>query len=56
MTLETQLAALEQTCRTQAPHLLEDVRRLLEVQSRLVVKVERLTAAMVRYASMTYGT
>lgn len=33
-----------------------DLRRLLEVQSRLVGKVERMTAALVRYASLTYGS
>lgn len=32
-----------------------DLRRMLEIQSRLVGKVERLTAALVRYASGTYG-
>ncbi len=33
-----------------------DLRRMLEIQSRLVDKVERLTAALVRYASRTYGS
>jgi len=33
-----------------------DLRRLLAIQSRLVGKVERLTAALVRYASLTYGS
>jgi hypothetical protein len=33
-----------------------DLRRMLEIQSRLVGKVERLTAALVRYASSTYGS
>ncbi len=33
-----------------------DLRRLLATQSRLVEKVERLTAALVRYASLTYGS
>jgi len=33
-----------------------DLRRLLESQARLVDKVERLTAALIRYASLTYGT
>ena len=33
-----------------------DLRRLLETQSRLVEKVERLTAALVRYASLAYGS
>jgi hypothetical protein len=33
-----------------------DLRRLLETQARLVEKVERLTAALVRYASMAYGS
>jgi hypothetical protein len=28
---------------------------MLEIQSQLVSKVERLTAALVRYASRTYG-
>ncbi len=32
-----------------------DLRRLLESQARLVDKVERLTAALIRYASLTYG-
>jgi hypothetical protein len=32
-----------------------DLRRLLASQSRLVNKVERLTAALIRYASLTYG-
>jgi hypothetical protein len=32
-----------------------DLRRLLSNQARLVDKVERLTAALVRYASVTYG-
>jgi hypothetical protein len=33
-----------------------DLRRLLSTQARLVDKVERLTAALVRYASLTYGS
>ena len=33
-----------------------DLRRMLEVQSGLVGKVERMTAALVRYASLTYGS
>ncbi len=33
-----------------------DLRRLLQAQHRLVGKVERLTAALVRYASATYGS
>jgi hypothetical protein len=33
-----------------------DLRRMLEIQSRLVSKVERLTAALVRYASSAYGS
>ncbi len=33
-----------------------DLQRMLVVQERLVNKVERLTAALVRYASLTYGT
>jgi hypothetical protein len=33
-----------------------DIQRLLGIQSRLVVKVERLTGALVRYASATYGS
>jgi len=33
-----------------------DLRRLLVSQTRLVDKVERLTAALVRYASLAYGT
>ena len=33
-----------------------DLRRMLEIQDRLVGKVERLTAAFVRYASRTYGS
>ena len=33
-----------------------DLRRLLTTQARLVEKVERLTAALVRYASLTYGS
>jgi hypothetical protein len=33
-----------------------DLRRLLTSQARLVEKVERLTAALIRYASLTYGT
>jgi hypothetical protein len=33
-----------------------DLRRLLETQSRLVGKVERMTAALVRYASLVYGS
>jgi hypothetical protein len=33
-----------------------DVRRLLRTQSRLVDKVERMTAALIRYASATYGS
>ena len=33
-----------------------DLQRLLATQNRLVEKVERLTAALVRYASLVYGT
>jgi hypothetical protein len=33
-----------------------DLDRLLNIQSRLGAKVERLTAALVRYASLTYGS
>lgn len=33
-----------------------DIRRMLEIQSRLVTKVERLTAALVRFANRTYGS
>jgi hypothetical protein len=33
-----------------------DLRRMLEIQARLVNKVERLTAALVRYASRAYGS
>ena len=33
-----------------------DLRRLLTTQAHLVEKVERLTAALVRYASLTYGS
>ncbi|MDJ0848035.1 MAG: hypothetical protein QNK04_06650 [Myxococcota bacterium] len=33
-----------------------DLERMLVVQARLVEKVERLTAALVRYASLTYGS
>jgi hypothetical protein len=33
-----------------------DLQRLLDIQSRLVVKVERLTGALIRYASATYGS
>jgi hypothetical protein len=33
-----------------------DLPALLEIQSRMVDKVQRLTAALVRYASMTYGS
>ena len=33
-----------------------DLRRLLETQSDLVAKVDRLTAVLVRYASLTYGS
>jgi hypothetical protein len=33
-----------------------DLPRLLSTQASLVEKVERLTAALVRYASLTYGT
>ncbi len=33
-----------------------DLERMLVVQARLVDKVERLTAALVRYASLTYGS
>lgn len=33
-----------------------DLHQLLEIQSRLVSKVERMTAALVRYASLTYGS
>ena len=32
-----------------------DLRRMLESQGRLVDKVERLTAALIRYASLQYG-
>jgi hypothetical protein len=32
-----------------------DLRPMLKLQSDLVGKVERLTAALVRYASVTYG-
>jgi len=32
-----------------------DLRQLLAIQARLVQKVERLTGALVRYASVTYG-
>ena len=32
-----------------------DLRRMLESQARLVDKVERLTAALIRYASLQYG-
>ncbi len=32
-----------------------DLRRLLENQANLVDKVERLTAALIRYASLTFG-
>ena len=42
------------------PHAFEnlaiDLRQLLAIQDRLVSKVERLTAALVRYASLTYGS
>ena len=31
-------------------------KRLLAIQNRLVAKVQRLTAALVRYASLTYGS
>lgn len=33
-----------------------DLQGLLQTQSKLVTKVERLTAALIRYASLTYGT
>ena len=33
-----------------------DLSRLLETQAELVAKVDRLTAALVRYASLTYGS
>lgn len=33
-----------------------DLRRMLETQSQLVAKVERLTAALIRYANLTYGS
>ena len=33
-----------------------DVQRLFLTEARLVDKVERLTAALVRYASLTYGS
>lgn len=33
-----------------------DLRRLLETQSALVAKVERMAAALLRYASLTYGS
>jgi hypothetical protein len=33
-----------------------DLRDLLRIHARLVAKVERLTAALVRYASFAYGT
>lgn len=33
-----------------------DLERLLAIQSRLVAKVERMAAALVRYASLTYGS
>lgn len=33
-----------------------DLRRLLQTQGRLVDKVERLTAALIRYASVIYGS
>jgi hypothetical protein len=33
-----------------------DLDRLLNIEIRLVAKVERLTAALVRYASLTYGS
>ena len=33
-----------------------DLPALLEIQSRMVDKVQRLTAALVRYASLTYGS
>ena len=33
-----------------------DLRRLLETQSEVVAKVDRLAAALVRYASLTYGS
>jgi hypothetical protein len=32
-----------------------DLQRLLAIQDRLVAKVERLSAALIRYASLTYG-
>jgi len=33
-----------------------DLQRLLQIESRLVGKVERFTAALVRYANVTYGS
>ena len=33
-----------------------NLHRMLQTQARLVAKVERLTAALVRYASLTYGS
>jgi len=33
-----------------------DLPKMLEIHSRLVNKVERMTAALVRYASLTYGS
>lgn len=33
-----------------------DLSRMLRIESSLVAKVERLTAALVRYASLTYGS
>ena len=33
-----------------------DLQQLLTVQARLVNKVERLTGALVRYASFAYGS
>ena len=33
-----------------------DTQRMLTIQARPVNKVERLTAALVRYASMAYGS
>lgn len=33
-----------------------DLEQLLHIQDRMVAKVERLTAALIRYASLTYGS
>jgi hypothetical protein len=33
-----------------------DLEQLLRIQTRMVEKVERLTAALIRYASLTYGS